>query len=133
MSNELASALLGVGGTLVAGMLVYFIRGFFDGRKEKSDSTASDLKAFLKEFHVFQVQYAKDQTALMTTVQHLENKVESYQLSVAKYEGQSEQQMQLIASHIQTLGHMSRQLDAIFKVVDAPKRATDANRAASNG
>lgn len=66
-------------------------------------------------------QYAK----LESKVDVLATSVQHHQGSVSELKGRVDDQLNLVSSHIHTLGHMSRQMEKIFEFIDAPKRATD--------
>lgn len=55
----------------------------------------------------------------------LANNLQGYTNSVSKLEGRVDDMVDQNASQIATLSHLARQMDAIFKVIDARKRASD--------
>lgn len=51
--------------------------------------------------------------------------VSAYSENVSKLSGRVDDQLNMTASHIATISHMSKQIDALFKIADAKKRASD--------
>ena len=70
-------------------------------------------------------QHIKDFGEMRGQVNVMANSLNSYSENVAKLTGRVDDQLDITASHINTISHMSRQLEALFKVVDAKKRASD--------
>lgn len=152
--DRLTIVLISSGMTLVVTVLGIWIKGYFQGRKERVTETKSDLekhkdkvdseiKELSKFMHEFkeevsksyynlkemigkiEIQQSEERAELRTRIEVLGQQQQHYSESVVELKGRVDQQMDLVSSHISTLGHMSRQLERIFQFIDAPKRATD--------
>jgi len=152
--------------TLVGGsagtVAVFWIQGFFDGRKERIKTVEDSVKDLGKEMRAGFDQIAevinnlriaagdshnqlKDNVASVdrhsltklaevnTRIEVLGVNLERYRGDITKVEGKLEQNTEMGAAHIAALGHVTRQLDAVFRIVDADKRASDRGPTNKNG
>ena len=92
------------------------------GLKDELVKVIFNLETKLSELEKQNIrQYAK----LESKVDVLATSVQHHQVGVSELKGRVDDQLNLVSSHIHTLGHMSKQLERLFEFVDASKRATD--------
>ena len=87
----------------------------------KVSETTSALGAKI-DFLTQQLEYYKNSTEV--AMNQLKETVAQANKEAAKMEGRLDEHIDMIAKFIGTIGHLTRQMDAVFKYVDAP-RATD--------
>lgn len=128
MSPEIQSMVIGGAVTLAFGLVAYFVRGWFtnsdDDRKELKRETAA---------------LAQGHTKITTEMTHLCQKVDRSTELIDKLsdqvaenvrangriEGRLDEHMSMMSNYMATMAHMSKQLDAVFRYIDADKRKTD--------
>jgi hypothetical protein len=152
--------------TLVGGsagtVAVFWIQGFFDGRKERIKTVEDSVRDLGKEMRagfdqlatvINNLRIAGDEShsqltdkiagvdrhsltklaEVNTRIEVLGVNLERYRSDITKVEGKLEQNTEMGAAHISALGHVTRQLDAVFRIVDAQERASDKGPSNKNG
>lgn len=151
--SEILSKLIAEPGTLlsaigavaaIAGSIGGFLlRDFFGSRDKKLAKVDGAVLSLKKEHDVFKEKILLNLNSLNESVHKLagaikaqtaatkgdleliKNDLRHYATDVAKLDGKIENQLNLVSTHISTIGHISRQMNRIFEYIDAPKRTTD--------
>lgn len=148
--KEIAVALV----TAFGALFVFLLKHFFAERKrrlislerkaraesDKRDKQIADLMTLLgtikdnvrashdslkERINDAEKTHIRDFGQLSGKVEALAGQVAGTNEGVSKVTGRVDDQVQLVASHIATISHLTKQIDALFKVVDARKRASD--------
>lgn len=70
-------------------------------------------------------QNIREYAELRGKLDNIASTVSTYSENVSKLSGRVDDQLNMTANHIATISHMSKQIDALFKIADAKKRASD--------
>ena len=136
MNESITMVIAGAVGTGLVGLLFWFVTQYFDG-------SGKEQKTLVKKVDALSISDAKTDTKLqaiakvldhqsmslgklMSKTSEISGMMNSNSKDVAKLEGRLDEHMSMISNYIQTIGHMSRQIDALFRYVDgANQRSTD--------
>lgn len=139
---------------LLGGLLMYWVKSFFEDRHKRTEETKTDLKETKdkqdKEFKEIlklmsemkddlqhnhntlkdslnetEKRNIKEHAEVFAKIGTMGHQVTQCMESISEMKGRLNDQITLGSSHISTIGHMSRQIDALFRAIDAQKRATD--------
>lgn len=148
--KEIAVALV----TAFGALFVWLIKHFFAERKrrlvaveqaakkerDKRDKQASDLmtalggiKDMVRSSHESlkdrineaEKTHIRDFGELRGKVEALAGQVAAANEGVSKVTGRVDDQVQMVATHISTISHLTKQIDALFRIVEAKKRTSD--------
>lgn len=128
------SIIMAVVGALIAGavgLLFYFVKKYFERGDKERDQFKDDAKELTKEIGELKSAHTTQATALDKISLQLKtiNDLMIDQIKEqGKVEGRLDEHISMIANYIQTIGHMSRQMEAIFRFIDAKDRPTDTSK-----
>lgn len=139
LTGEMLMAIVGSLATAILGLFFWFIRQYFVKGEEDTKEVKADAKALMKELAALKTTDAsleatikalckrsEDQIAALRELKlSLDNGFREMIREQGKLEGRLDEHISMTASYTQSIGHMSRQIDALFRFVDAPKRATE--------
>lgn len=140
--------------TAIGALFVFLLKNFFAERKrrikaaeieikkvrEKSEKQIDELKCLMvnikddvrKSYELLkdkinenEKQQIKDHAEIRGRLEVVSQAVSGYSENVSKLSGRVDDQLNMTASHIATISHMSKQITALFKIADAKKRASD--------
>lgn len=145
--------LVALGGGVVA-LFGFLVKHFFAERKrrlrvveiatnkqrEKSDKSIEELKTLMHgvrddvrrshevlkdRINEIEKTHIRDFGQLSGKVEALSTQVAGTNDGVSKVTGRVDDQVQLVAAHIATISHLTKQIDALFRIVEAKKRTSD--------
>jgi len=113
-------------------MAVWIVQGFAKGRQDKVDDTRKRLddhekltSEAIKEVSAALVQGQLASARMEGQLTALHETLKGYTQGVSELKGRLDDTVAQQSAHIATISHMSRQIDALFTVVDGAKRASD--------
>jgi hypothetical protein len=126
-------------GTAIIGLFFWFVRRYFEKGESETKENKSDTRRLAEELATLKAVDAKMGEALkllcrrteemVTTMNILRSEIDNNMRQLIKdqgrIEGRFDESMGMMANYTQSIGHMSRQIDALFRFVDAPHRKTD--------
>lgn len=124
MNENVILAIIGSLITGAIGLLFWFVQRYFSNQEKiakNSEKISREVLSTLHEIRAGMV-YLKEKT------DHVDRMVNNYAKDLGKVEGRLDEHINMIANYIQTIGHISRQMDAVFKYIDADRRPTDIKR-----
>ena len=142
MDNKFAFLIVGSCVGLLFGLITYFIKGYFEDRKEKTLENKKEIEDVKKKTELFQekiqdikseisdrdgkieIEFLKLNTKFDQTVETMKQ----YQHEISKLDGRINEHFNLVSAHISTIAHMSKQIDALFKIIEGhtgPRRLSD--------
>lgn len=148
--KEIAVALV----TAIGALFVFLLKHFFSERKrrlivvektaranrDKAERQIEELKYLIlnvrddvrksheilkDKLYEHEKQEIREYGELRGKLNNVGSMVSTYSENVSKLTGRVDDQLSMTASHISTISHMSKQIDALFKFADAKKRASD--------
>jgi len=124
MNENIALAVIGASVTGGFGLIFWFVQRYFSSQEKilsRQQKLAEQLLTSLHEIKVLTA-HLKEKT------DRIDSTVGNYTKDLGKIEGRLDEHINMIANYIQTIGHISRQMDAVFKYIDADRRPTDIKR-----
>jgi DNA repair ATPase RecN len=124
MNENIALAVIGAAITGGFGLIFWFVQRYFSSQEKilcRQQKLAEQLLTSLHEIKVLTA-HLKEKT------DRIDSTVGNYTKDLGKIEGRLDEHINMIANYIQTIGHISRQMDAVFKYIDADRRPTDIKR-----
>lgn len=100
---------------------MFLVQGFAKLRADKVESASKKTEAHDAVLTDLKVAFATMGGELKALREMLSN----YMQGVSELKGRVDDAVQQQAAHISTIGHLSRQIDALFNIVEAGKRLSD--------
>ena len=139
MSPDVVAIAWGAAGALTTGLvalLFWFVKKYFEKTEKESDGFKRENKELADKIDRIHEDienlYSKvtariddSNKGICERMQNLSDTIHQSGKETAKIEGRLDEHINMISSFISTIGHMGRQIDALFKYVDGNNRATD--------
>jgi len=137
------------GGVLTGavGMLFFFVKRYFSRSEEDLKKNRDDIAKMLCEVSTYRVGMSESHAQIKATcdgistalsdiykkTSHNDAKTTDLSKDLARMEGRLDEHLSMLSNYIQAISHMTKQVNALFKYVDADKRATDIQRKEGTG
>jgi len=121
MNEAIVVAIVGAVVTGAVGLLFWFVQRYFSTQEKISQRSQKLAEQLLQSLHEIKALTAH----LKEKTDRIDSTVGNYTKDLGKIEGRLDEHINMIANYIQTIGHISRQMDAVFKYIDADRRSTD--------
>lgn len=154
VAGRLLFTVFGVGGTLVSGLLLYFVKEFFKSRKENSqenqqkieetekqseksdEKLLSEMKEMRSEFgqkledlrerqHSMELKFTQEIGEVSRKLEASTTRLDASTKEVHKLEGRITEHMQSINRFTEEMRSVNEKFAAVFRYMDAAKRASD--------